>query len=41
LQRTIEREVVAPLAKWLLERPTLVNTSIIGDFADGVTFQII
>ena len=35
LQRTIEREVVAPLAKWLLERPHLGATTVEGDWSDG------
>jgi ATP-dependent Clp protease ATP-binding subunit ClpC len=35
LQRTIEREVVSPLAKWLLERPTLTNVTIEGDWDGG------
>jgi ATP-dependent Clp protease ATP-binding subunit ClpC len=35
LQRTIEREVVAPLAKWLLGRRAVSGT-IEGDWADGV-----
>jgi ATP-dependent Clp protease ATP-binding subunit ClpC len=35
LQRTIEREVVAPLAKWLLERPGLGTIIVEGDWRDG------
>jgi ATP-dependent Clp protease ATP-binding subunit ClpC len=35
LQRTIEREVVAPLAKWLLDRRAVGGT-IEGDWQDGV-----
>jgi ATP-dependent Clp protease ATP-binding subunit ClpA len=39
LHRTIEREVVAPLAKWLLGRPTVANT-LEGDWREGaVVFQ--
>jgi ATP-dependent Clp protease ATP-binding subunit ClpC len=35
LQRTIEREVVAPLAKWLLERPARGATKMEGDWVEG------
>jgi ATP-dependent Clp protease ATP-binding subunit ClpC len=35
LQRTIEREVVAPLAKWLLERPALTAGTVEGDWRGG------
>jgi ATP-dependent Clp protease ATP-binding subunit ClpC len=35
LQRTIEREVVAPLAKWLLERPMQAAVTVEGDWQDG------
>ena len=35
LQRTIEREVVAPLAKWLLDRPGLGPATVEGDWLDG------
>lgn len=35
LQRTIEREVVAPLAKWLLERPAAGRRVLEADWADG------
>jgi ATP-dependent Clp protease ATP-binding subunit ClpC len=35
LQRTIEREVVAPLAKWLLGRPGFGPGVIEGDWVDG------
>jgi ATP-dependent Clp protease ATP-binding subunit ClpC len=34
LQRTIEREVVAPLAKWLLERPDFGSGTIEGDWVN-------
>jgi len=36
LQRTIERAVVAPLAKWLLERPGLGAIIVEGDWQNGV-----
>ena len=35
LQRTIEREVVAPLAKWLLERSAVAAEILEGDWTDG------
>jgi ATP-dependent Clp protease ATP-binding subunit ClpC len=35
LQRAIEREVVAPLSKWLLERPALSGGHLEGDWTDG------
>ena len=35
LQRTVEREVVAPLAKWLLERPTITAATVEGDWQEG------
>jgi ATP-dependent Clp protease ATP-binding subunit ClpC len=35
LQRTVERTVVAALAKWLLDRPTRGSATIEGDWADG------
>lgn len=35
LQRTIEREVVAPLAKWLLERPGASSRTIDADWNDN------
>ena len=35
LQRAIEREVVAPLAKWLLGRPAAGGTTVQGDWQDG------
>jgi ATP-dependent Clp protease ATP-binding subunit ClpC len=42
LQRTVEREVVAPLAKWLLNRPGIGPATIEGDWQDGaVVFRAI
>jgi ATP-dependent Clp protease ATP-binding subunit ClpC len=35
LQRTIEREVVAPLAKWLLDRPAATGGHLEGDWTDS------
>jgi ATP-dependent Clp protease ATP-binding subunit ClpC len=41
LQRTVERQVVAPLAKWLLERPGLGAITVEGDWQDGaVVFRL-
>lgn len=41
LQRTVEREVVTPLAKWLLDRPALVNATIDVDWSpEGIVFQV-
>jgi ATP-dependent Clp protease ATP-binding subunit ClpC len=41
LQRTVERAVVAPLAKWLLERPGLGTIMVEGDWQDGaVVFRL-
>jgi ATP-dependent Clp protease ATP-binding subunit ClpA len=40
LQRTIEREVVAPLARWLLSRPESAAGTVTGDWvSDRVVFQ--
>ncbi len=40
LQRTIEREVVAPLAKWLLERPSTATKDIQADWeANAIVFR--
>ena len=35
LQRTIEREIVAPLAKWLLQQPSLARGVLEADWTDG------
>lgn len=35
LQRAIEREIVAPLAQWIIENSTIKNTVLKLDFMDG------
>ncbi len=41
LQRAIEREVVAPLAKWLLDHPAIMGKTMIADWMGGsCTFRV-
>ena len=35
LQRAIEREIVAPLARWILEHPMVKNTVLKLDYQEG------